>query len=147
MLYSNDSILRQPSLSLSLNTNIRSDVIYFDFAKAFDSVNHDLILSKLKFTFGINGKLLAFVKNYLLGRWQSVIVNGSISNSLQVLSGVPQGSILGPSLFVLFINDISTGLSPGTNIMLYADDTKIWREMVNEEDFSTIQNDIDYLLD
>ena len=135
------------SLSLSLNRNIRSDVIYFDFAKAFDSVNHDLILEKLKFSYGVDGKLLAFIKNYLTDRWQSVVVNGSVSTCLSVLSGVPQGSILGPSLFVLFINDITTGLSSGTNIMLYADDTKIWREMVKDEDYYIIQRDIDYLLD
>ena len=134
------------SLSLSLNKNIRSDVIYFDFAKAFDSVNHDLILQKLKCFYGINGKLLAFIRNYLKDRWQAVVVDGLVSSSLRVLSGVPQGSILGPSLFVLFINDISIGLSPGTNIMLYADDTKIWREMNDENDFHTMQKDIDYLL-
>ena len=115
------------SLSLSLNKNIRSDVVYFDFAKAFDSVNHDLILHKLKYSYQIDEKFLAFITNYLSDRWQSVVVHGSTSSRLQVLSGVPQGSILGPSLFVLFINDISNGLSPGTNIMLYADDTKIWR--------------------
>ncbi|MCP4459038.1 MAG: hypothetical protein GY816_13600, partial [Cytophagales bacterium] len=131
------------SLSLSLNRNIRSDVIYFDFAKAFDSVNHDLILYKLKYTFGIDGMLLAFIRNYLSDRWQSVIVNGATSASLHVISGVPQGSILGPSLFVLFINDISSGLSLGTNNMLYADDTKIWREMINEDDFNTMQKDTD----
>ena len=135
------------SLSLSLNKNIKSDIIYFDFAKAFDSVNHDLILHKLKRSFRIDGKLLAFIKNYLSDRWQSVVVHGSTSSRLRVLSGVPQGSILGPSLFVLFINDISSGLSPGTNIMLYADDTNIWREMNCEEDYDTIQRDIDYLLD
>ena len=135
------------SLSLSLNRNIRADVIYFDFAKAFDSVSHDLILHKLKFLFGIDGRLLAFIRNYLLDRWQAVVINGSVSTRLQVVSGVPQGSILGPSLFVLFINDISSGLSPGTNVMLYADDTKIWREMATEEDHKTMQRDIDYLLD
>jgi hypothetical protein len=63
------------------------------------------------------------------------------------LSGVPQGSILGRSLFVLFINKNSIGLSPGTNIMFSADDTKIWREMNDENDFHTIQRDIDDLLD
>ena len=135
------------SLSLSLNKNIKSDIVYFDFAKAFDSVNHDLILHKLKHTFRIDGIFLAFIKNYLSDRWQSVVVHGSTSSRLRVLSGVPQGSILGPSLFVLFINDISNGLSPGTNIMLYADDTKIWREMNCEEDYDTIQRDINYLLD
>ena len=135
------------SLALSLNKNIRADVVYFDFAKAFDSVNHDLILNKLKHSFGIDGRLLEFIKKYLSGRQQAVLVNGSISSTIQVLSGVPQGSILGPSLFVLFINDISVGLSPGTNIVLYADDTKIWREMVHENDYLAIQKDIDYLLD
>ena len=135
------------SLALSLNRNIRADVVYFDFAKAFDSVNHDLILYKLRHSFSIDGKLLEFIKQYLSGRQQAVLVNGSISSTVEVLSGVPQGSILGPSLFVLFINDISVGLSPGTNIMLYADDTKIWREMVHENDYLTIQKDIDYLLD
>ncbi|MCP4460435.1 MAG: hypothetical protein GY816_20795, partial [Cytophagales bacterium] len=98
-------------------------------------------------SFGIDGKLVAFIKNYLMDRWQAVVINGSTSVQLQVLSGVPQGSILGPSLFVLFINDISKGLSHGTNIMLYADDTKIWREMVSEEDYSILQRDIDYLMD
>ena len=135
------------SLSLSLNKNMRSDVIYFDFAKAFDSVNHDLILKKLKHYYKIDGLMLSFISNYLSGRQQSVVVNGSISTTLPVLSGVPQGSILGPSLFVLFINDISAGISEGTNIMLYADDTKIWREINNEMDFYYLQKDINSLLD
>ncbi|MCP4460940.1 MAG: reverse transcriptase family protein [Cytophagales bacterium] len=135
------------SLSLSLNKNIRSDVIYFDFAKAFDSVNHDIILLKLKTIYNINGRLLAFSSNYLSVRVQKVVINGSVSDGLPVLSGVPQGSILGPSLFVLFINDMIFGLNEGTNIMLYADDTKIWREMVVEDDYNILQKDIDYLVD
>ena len=92
----------------------------YDFAKAFDSVNHDLILLKSEYNFGIDGKFLAFIRNYLFDRWQSVVVKGSTSTRLRVLSDVPQGSILGPRLFVLFSNDISSGLSPGTNIMFYA---------------------------
>ena len=135
------------SLSLSLNKNVRSDVIYFDFAKAFDSVNHDLILNKLKSFFNINGFLLGFLRNYLKDRKQSVIIGNCTSQALPVLSGVPQGSIIGPSLFVLFLNDISSGLSPDTNICMYADDTKIWRVVESETDHAILQKDIDYLLD
>ena len=135
------------SLALSLNSNIRSDVIYFDFAKAFDSVNHDIILQKLKTQFNIDSFLLRFIANYLSGRKQCVVIGGSISSTVSVSSGVPQGSILGPILFVLFLNDIVSGLDPGTNILMYADDTKIWRKMETYEDHVTLQKDIDYLYD
>ena len=135
------------SLALSLNSRIRSDVIYFDFAKAFDSVNHDIIITKLKSLYNINGLLLRFIKNYLHGRMQSVVLGNCSSRTLAVLSGVPQGSILGPSLFVLFLNDITLGLNPGTNIVMYADDTKLWREITCENDNVILQSDIDYLMD
>ena len=118
-----------------------------DFSKVFDSVNHDLILKKLKNYYNVDGFLLSFISDYLSWRQQSVVVNGSVSSTLPVLSGVPQGSILGPSLFVLFINDISAGISEGTDTMLYADGTKIWREINNEIDFFYLQKDIDSLLD
>ena len=107
------------TLALSLNNCHITDVIYFDFAKAFDSVNHDILLHKLKYKYEIDGRLLKFLKNYLSEREQCVVIGNTRSSNKTVLSGVPQGSILGPILFVLFINDISDGLTPGTELALY----------------------------
>ena len=132
-------------LTMTLNNKSKADIIYFDFAKAFDSVSHDIILDKLKNNFKIDGLMLRFIKSYLEGRKQQVVVGGVTSSTLPVKSGVPQGSILGPLLFVLFINDMFTCTSEGTHISLYADDTKIWREIITSEDHFTLQNDIDNL--
>ena len=77
-------------LAKNMNSRSRTDVIYFDFAKAFDSVNHDIILEKLKYSFGIDGLLLKFFVEYLNERYQRVVVNGKLSTNLTVRSGVPQ---------------------------------------------------------
>lgn len=139
MLYFNDS------LTLALNDNVRTDTIYFDFAKAFDTVNHDIILRKLKEQFNVDGTLLKFIMNYLCNRKQCVVIGGVKSSIRNVSSGVPQGSILGPLFFVLFINDMFSCVSEGTNIMLYADDTKIWRRIALWEDHLILQHDINML--
>ena len=133
------------SIATALNASTRTDIVYFDFAKAFDSVNHDIILRKLKERFKIDGTLLKFMVNYLQHREQCVVVAGQKSSSASVRSGVPQGSILGPLLFVLFIDDMSEVVSEGTKIALYADDTKIWRKINVWEDHEILQQDINAL--
>ena len=135
------------SLACCLNNRNKIDVVYFDFAKAFDSVSHDIILKKLKHDFKIDGLLLKFIKDYLQGRKQRVVLGSGISNEADVISGVPQGSILGPLLFVLFINDLHSVVSEGTSIALYADDTKIWREILSEYDCITLNRDIQAMTD
>ena len=132
-------------ISINDTQTLSTDVIYFDFSKAFDSVNHDLILHKLKYEYAIDGSLLKFLMNYLGEREQSVVLDGIKSSSKPVLSGVPQGSILGPILFVLFIYILPQGISEDTHLALYADDTKIWRSIRNEEDIVQLQKDINNL--
>ena len=129
-------------IAYSLNSQSDVDIIYFDFAKEFDSVCHEKILEKLKTQFNIDGLMLNFIKAYLKDREQKVVINGKFSNTLQVRSGVPQGSILGPPLFVLFINDIYKQVSCNNNIALHADDTKIWRKILSENDCIQLNQDI-----
>ena len=136
----------QESLMLYLNNDIKNDVVYFDFPKAFDSVNHDILLTKLKHEYGIIGTLLKFLVDYLQNRQQCVVIGCHQSEHMPVASGVPQGYILGPLLFVMFINDMFDCISDKTNIALYADDTKIWREIIVWDDHLALQNDIDNLL-
>ena len=133
------------SIISTFNEKNPTDIIYFDFGKAFDSVNHDLILYKLRKNFDIDGRLLKFFVNYLFDRKQQVVLENEFSDIVSAISGVPQGSILGPLLFVLFINDIYHCVDPETNIALYADDTRIWKEIKSEIDASVLQNDIHVL--
>ena len=99
------------------------DAIYLDFQKAFDTVPHLRLISKLK-SYGIKGKLLSWIENFLFERKQRVVLNESYSNWTPVTSGIPQGSVLGPILFTIYINDLPDTLINTTK--LFADDTKIY---------------------
>ena len=133
------------SLSTNLLQDFPTDIIYFDFAKAFDTVNHDLILSKLKYQYSIDGRMLKFFKSYLSNRTQNVVIDNCTSDIVEVLSGVPQGSILGPLLFVLIINDIFDNIDKNSLIDLYADDTKLSRKIATSSDCDILRRDIDTL--
>ena len=102
------------------NSSSQIDVIYLDFRKAFDSVSHNELLLKL-WNFGITGKLWSWMKAYLANRVQYVSVGHSNSSTLPVLSGMPQDSILGPLLFLIFVNDLPDTVQ-FSNILLFADD-------------------------
>ena len=128
----------------SLNDGYPVDIIYLDFRKAFDSVPHNRLLMKLK-AYGMGGSLLRWVQNFLSGRRQRVVLNGDHSSWSTVSSGVPQGSVLGPMLFLLYVNDIP--LSVDSSILLFADDAKIFRSIRCEADYLQLQRDIDILFE
>jgi hypothetical protein len=126
-----------------LDNKKQMDVIYLDLSKAFDCIPHKLLIHKLK-SFGISGSLLLWIENYLSNRWQRVVVEGSSSNYLKVLSGVPQGSILGPLFFIMYINDIFNNVSSETDVLyLYADDSKLGSTINNVNDCINMQAKLD----
>ena len=126
-------------ITASIDEGSEIDMIYLDFSKAFDSVLYRRLLKKLE-AHGIKGKILSWIKDFLIGRKQQVVVNGIKSKKSDVISGVPQGSVLGPSLFVLYITDIDIGIR--SNIQKFADDTKIYRQIDSEDDIKILQEDL-----
>lgn len=114
------------------------DTIYTDFAKAFDKVDHGILLSKL-FSFGIHGNEVKWFSSYLSNRTQFVVIGGSKSDGVVPTSGVPQGSILGPLLFIIFINDLLSSLQSSSG---FADDLKIFKAIKSEYDCELLQGDL-----
>ena len=116
---------------------------FFDISKAFDKVSHKALLHKLQ-TIGITGDALKLIENYLSGRKQKVVINGSSSSWKEIKDGVPQGSILGPLLFLIFINDIVQNIA--SDIRLFADDTSLYNFLnYLNDNIETIQHDINNL--
>ena len=111
-----------------------------DLAKAFDSVSHPCLLLKLE-ALGISSVLLVWFKAFLTGCRQRVVVNGQFSSWLPVTSGVPQGSVLGPLLFLLYINDISS-IVVHSKVRLFADDVTVYKEISSPSDTALLQSDL-----
>ena len=121
------------------------DIVYLDFAKAFDLVPRCRLIAKLK-AHGVDGELLRWMSSWLKDRKQRVVVNGKLSAWADVLSGVPQGSILGPVLFSIFINDIDDRVVPIVDILSkFADDTKVGKIISEDEDRQLLQTASDLL--
>ena len=128
----------------SFETKRRIDAVYIDFKKAFDSVPHQELLLKL-WSYGITGSLWLWFRAYLSSRLQKVSINHCSSDLLPVVSGVPQGSILGPILFLLFVNDIPDCLST-SKLLLFADDAKCFHLIKSLDDVCLLQLDLDSLV-
>jgi hypothetical protein len=120
------------------------DIIYLDFQKAFDTVPHNRLISKLQ-SHGIGEHLCTWIRDWLSNRLQRVVLNGEASDWLQVTSGVPQGSVLGPTLFVMYINDLENDLL--SKVSKFADDTKLGGKALCADDCRKIQEDLNKLSD
>ena len=119
----------------ALSYSVPVDVIFLDYVKAFDTVPHIRLGNQIE-TFRISGNMLAWIKSFLTGRRQRVVGNFVLSSWTPVTSGVPQGSVLGPLLFTLFVSDIPSMLK--NLCLLFADDTKIHAALYDEH--SRLQN-------
>ena len=118
------------------------DVVYMDFSKAFDKVPHGRLVRKIQ-SLGIHGEVVDWIRHWLNGRRQRVVVENCFSEWRPMTSGVPQGSVLGPLLFVIYINDLDDNVVNW--ISKFADDTKIGGVVDSEEGFQSLQRDLDQL--
>lgn len=131
-------------LSGALEEGLWVHTLYTDFSKAFDRVDHGILVGKLHMM-GISGALLSWLESYLQNRTQIVRVNGYHSNPINVPSGVPQGSHLGPLLFNIFINDIGSCFKH-SNYLLFADDVKLYMKIKSIDDCACLQSDLNRLV-
>ncbi len=125
----------------SIDNNHEVAVVFFDVRKAFDSVPHVCLL-ELLYSLNVNEFLIRWIKSYLLDRRQQVVVNGQESHPREVISGVPQGSVLGPLLFIAYINGLAGKISPGTLVNLFADDIVMYKVIKSSGDYKGLQEDI-----
>ena len=128
----------------AVDEGVPYDVIFLDFAKAFDKVPRERLLEKLR-AHGIRGKTLLWIRNWLSGRTQRVVINGKCSGWREVLSGVPQGSVLGPILFLIFINDLGRVARMIDALRKFADDTKLGQRAETMQERESMQEALDNL--
>ena len=126
-----------------LNTRSQADVAVLDFAKAFDKVPHHRLIIKLRHL-NINKDVIGWIEDFLKNRTQQVAVDGALSDEAPVLSGVPQGTVVSPMLFLIFINDIASNIT--SSIRLFADDCLLFREIKCQADHETLQRDLNHLV-
>jgi hypothetical protein len=124
--------------------NSKTNIIYLDYAKAFDKVDHAILLKKLQ-AYGIKGNLFNLIEQFLTGRSQTVVVDGKHSRSVPVSSGVPQGTVLGPLLFLLYVNDMEKCILH-SKISSFADDTKISKKISTMHDSNLLQEDLNCII-
>jgi hypothetical protein len=130
----------------ALDMGYEECTIFFDIRKAFDSVPHKALMEKLQII-GLDVFLLHWLHSYLTNRKQTVVIEGESSEELSVLSGVPQGSVLGPLLFLVYINDVTSQVSVSSNVVLFADDTALYRVITTSDDYVQLQSDINCIAD
>ena len=123
----------------SMNTRQQTDLLFIYFSKAFDTVPHGRLLNKLKF-YGVRGPLLQWISSWLTERYQRVMVDGESSSATPVKSGVPQGTVLGPLMFLVYINDINENIT--SSVRLFADDCVIYKSITTLEDAKQLQEDL-----
>ena len=135
-------LLEQFDVILSiLEQDANADVVYLDFSKAFDKVDHKIVLHKMKML-GIDGEIHDWLGSFLSGRFQAVSVNGILSDPQEVISGVPQGSVLGPLIFLILIGDIDEE-TLHSFVKSFADDTRATKSVKSIDDALLLQNDLD----
>ena len=122
-----------------------TDCIYLDYAKAFDKVDHALLIKKM-YKYGLHPKVIRWIESFLHGRTQQVVVEGQLSIAALIISGVPQGTVLGPILFLLFINDITLCVTDSI-VCCFADDTRIMRAISLSQDMAILQQDLNTVIE
>ena len=127
----------------TLDKNVQTDDILLDFSKAFDRVAHKHLLKKLE-AIGVTGTTLGWISSFLTDREQTVVLEGMSSDAKPVTSGVPQGTVIGPLLFPVYINDLPNCVNSST-IRLFADDCLIYKEIHSQKDTENVQTDLDAL--
>ena len=131
------------SILLLLQFHQTVDSIYLDYSKAFDKCDHNIILNKLHLL-GIRGKIHKWIESFLKNRQQRVVIRGFKSSPVWCVSGVPQGSVLGPLLFLILLHDINNGINDSM-LSSFADDTKIWKAVSTTRHEVELQNDLDLI--